>query len=68
MDPMRELFWSAVLNGVIAMPIMALMMLLASDRRVMGAHVIGPRLRALGWLATAAMVAVVLALWLSAGG
>ncbi len=58
-DPVRELFWSAVLNGVIAVPIMAVMMLLASRRSVMGEHVIGPRLRWLGWAATLAMGATV---------
>jgi len=59
-DPVRELFWSAVLNGVIAVPIMAVMMLLASRQATMGEHVIGHRLRALGWIATAAMAATVL--------
>jgi NRAMP (natural resistance-associated macrophage protein)-like metal ion transporter len=62
MDPVRELFWSAVLNGVIAVPIMAVMMLLATRPQVMGEHVIGRRLRALGWLATAAMAATVIAM------
>jgi NRAMP (natural resistance-associated macrophage protein)-like metal ion transporter len=61
-DPVRELFWSAVLNGVIAVPIMVVMMLLAGKRSVMGPHVIGRRLRWLGWLATAAMACVVAAL------
>ena len=54
-DPVKELFWSAVLNGVIAVPIMAVMMLLASRRSTMGDHVIGPRLRVLGWAATGVM-------------
>jgi NRAMP (natural resistance-associated macrophage protein)-like metal ion transporter len=62
-DPVKELFWSAVLNGVIAVPIMAVMMLLASRRSVMGEHVIGRRLRWLGWLATGAMAATVLAMF-----
>ena len=61
-DPVRELFWSAVLNGVIAVPIMAIMMLLASRRDTMGEHVIGRPLRWLGWLATTAMAATVLAM------
>ncbi len=61
-DPVRALFWSAVLNGVIAVPIMAVMMLLASRRRVMGEHVIGPRLRVLGWLATSVMAVTVVAM------
>jgi Mn2+/Fe2+ NRAMP family transporter len=63
MDPVRELFWAAVVNGVIAVPIMVVVMLLASSRRLMGAWVIGGCLRALGWLATLAMAGVVVALF-----
>ena len=62
MDPVRALYWSAVINGVIAVPIMAVMMLLASRPAVMGTHVIGRRLRRMGWAATAAMALTVLAL------
>jgi NRAMP (natural resistance-associated macrophage protein)-like metal ion transporter len=62
-DPVKELFWSAVLNGVIAVPIMVVMMLLASRRRTMGDHVIGARLRGLGWIATAVMAATVAAMF-----
>jgi Mn2+/Fe2+ NRAMP family transporter len=61
-DPVRALFGAAVLNGVIAVPIMAVMMHLATQRRVMGPHVLGPRLRWLGWAATAAMAATVVAM------
>ncbi|MEC6411639.1 NRAMP family divalent metal transporter [Achromobacter xylosoxidans] len=64
-DPVEELFWAAVLNGVVALPIMAVMMLLASRRAVMGAHVIGPRLRLAGWCATVAMGFVVAAMLLT---
>ena len=59
MDPVKELFWSAVLNGVIAVPIMTVMMLLASRPEVMGQHVIGKPLRWLGWVATGAMALTV---------
>ncbi len=62
-DPVKELFWSAVINGVIAVPIMAVMMLLATRSSIMGANVIGPRLRWLGWIATAVMAAVVIAMF-----
>jgi NRAMP (natural resistance-associated macrophage protein)-like metal ion transporter len=62
MDPVKELFWSAVLNGVIAVPIMAVMMLLASHHRTMGEHVIGARLRWLGWAATVVMAMTVVAM------
>jgi NRAMP (natural resistance-associated macrophage protein)-like metal ion transporter len=63
LDPVKELFWSAVLNGVIAVPIMAVMMLLASRRATMGEHVISRRLAWLGWMATAVMAATVVALF-----
>jgi NRAMP (natural resistance-associated macrophage protein)-like metal ion transporter len=62
MDPVKELFWSAVLNGVIAVPIMAVMMLIASRPERMGDNTIGPRLRVMGWIATAAMAAIVVAM------
>ncbi|MDL2338937.1 MAG: divalent metal cation transporter [Pseudomonadota bacterium] len=62
-DPVKELFWSAVLNGVIAVPIMAVMMLLATRRATMGAQVIGSRLRWLGWIATALMALTVIAMF-----
>lgn len=61
-DPVRALFWAAVLNGVISVPIMAVMMVLASRRDIMGGHVIGRRLRWLGWLATLAMGGTVIAM------
>jgi len=57
LDPIKALFWSAVINGVAAVPIMALIMLIASQRKVMGEFVVKPWLKALGWAATAAMAA-----------
>jgi NRAMP (natural resistance-associated macrophage protein)-like metal ion transporter len=65
MDPIKELFWSAVLNGVIAVPIMVVMMLLASRRSTMGEHIIGGRLRWFGWIATLVMAATVAAMLLT---
>jgi NRAMP (natural resistance-associated macrophage protein)-like metal ion transporter len=65
-DPVKELFWSAVLNGVIAVPIMAVMMLLATRSAVMGVNAIGRRLRWLGWIATAAMALTVAAMFVTA--
>lgn len=62
MDPVKELFWVAVLNGVIAVPIMAVMMLLATNPSVMHGHPAGSRLRWLGWAATGVMGAAVLML------
>ena len=55
LDPMKALFWSAVINGVIAVPILAAIMLLASRRDAMGRFAISGRLKAMGWLTTAVM-------------
>lgn len=60
MDPVKELFWAAVINGVISVPIMVVMMLLASRVSIMGPHVIRKRLRWLGWAATGVMALTVL--------
>ena len=64
-DPMRALFGAAVANGVIAVPIMVVMMLLATNRKTMKSHAIGPRLTRLGWGATALMAAVVVAMFVT---
>ncbi len=66
-DPIKALFWSAVINGVIAVPIMVVMMLLADDPRVMGAFTVTRRLKALGWLATWTMAAAVVAMFVAGG-
>ena len=57
LDPIKALYWSAVLNGVIAVPMMAAMMFVAGNRRKMGAFRAGPVLGGLGWLSTAVMAA-----------
>jgi NRAMP (natural resistance-associated macrophage protein)-like metal ion transporter len=56
-DPIKALFWSAVLNGLIAVPIMAATMIVASRRSEMGDFVANRPQRWLGWLATAVMAA-----------
>jgi NRAMP (natural resistance-associated macrophage protein)-like metal ion transporter len=60
-DPIKALFWSAVINGVISVPIMIVMMLIAVREDVMGEFVISRWLWVFGWLATVSMVLVVLA-------
>jgi Mn2+/Fe2+ NRAMP family transporter len=65
-DPIKGLFWSAVINGVIAVPIMVVMMLLADDPEVMGPFTVTRRLKALGWLATWTMAAAVVAMFAAA--
>ncbi|NMM76671.1 NRAMP family divalent metal transporter [Acidovorax sp. SRB_24] len=61
-DPIKALFWSAVLNGVISLPIMVVMMLMAVRSDIMGALVLGAGLKALGWLCTGVMAVAVLAM------
>jgi Mn2+/Fe2+ NRAMP family transporter len=56
-DPIKALYWSAVLNGVIAVPMMAAMMYVAGHRGKMGDFRAGPVLSGLGWLSTAVMAA-----------
>jgi Mn2+/Fe2+ NRAMP family transporter len=63
LDPIRALIWTAEIDGVIAVPIMAVLMVLASRAGVMGQFVIRPKLRLLGWAATLIMALTVLAMF-----
>jgi Mn2+/Fe2+ NRAMP family transporter len=54
-DPIKALFWSAVINGVIAVPVMVIVMLMSARTEVMGRFVVTGRLRLLGWAATGVM-------------
>jgi Mn2+/Fe2+ NRAMP family transporter len=56
-NPIKALFWSAVVNGVAATPVMVVVMLMASNRKIMGPFVLGLPLRIGGWIATAVMCA-----------
>ena len=55
LDPVKALYWSAVVNGILAAPLMAVMMLIATNKRVMGRLTLTPGIRAVGWVATAVM-------------
>jgi Mn2+/Fe2+ NRAMP family transporter len=66
-DPIKALYWSAVINGVMSVPIMVVMMLMAARTDVMGKLVISRRLKWLGWLATAVMAVAVIAMFLTLG-
>jgi Mn2+/Fe2+ NRAMP family transporter len=54
-DPVKALFWSAVVNGVVAVPVMVMMMFLGGRKAVMGRFTLPLYLKIVGWLATAAM-------------
>jgi NRAMP (natural resistance-associated macrophage protein)-like metal ion transporter len=66
-DPIKALFWSAVINGVVAVPVMALMMHLSSNRAAMGDFQLGRALKTFGWLATAVMAAAAVGLFATWG-
>jgi NRAMP (natural resistance-associated macrophage protein)-like metal ion transporter len=66
LDPIRALFWSAVINGVVAVPLMVIIMLMAMRRDVMGRFVLPRGLWAMGWLCTVTMavaVGIMFAIW-----
>jgi Mn2+/Fe2+ NRAMP family transporter len=54
-SPMKALFWSAVINGVVAVPLMVVIILLSSKKSVMGTYTAGRSIVILGWIATAVM-------------
>ena len=61
-DPMKMLVWSAVLNGIVAVPVMAAMMLIVTNQKIMHIFAASKPLKIAGWLATAIMLLAVLAL------
>jgi len=65
-NPMKALYWAAVVNGVLAAPLMAVMMLISSNPKIMGRLVISWRMRIAGWAATAVMVAASVGLFVTA--
>ncbi|MES2087215.1 MAG: divalent metal cation transporter [Pseudomonadota bacterium] len=66
-DPIKALFWSAVINGVVAVPVMTMMMLLASRTKVMGRFTLPLPLKLVGWAATAVMGAAAVGMFATMG-
>jgi Mn2+/Fe2+ NRAMP family transporter len=65
-NPIKALFWSAVINGIVAVPVMAIMMLMAVNKKVMGKFTIPPLMRLIGWVATAVMALAVVGMAVTA--
>jgi NRAMP (natural resistance-associated macrophage protein)-like metal ion transporter len=61
-NPIKALYWSAVINGVVAVPVMAMMMLIASRADIMSHFVVTGWLKGLGWVATLVMMVAVVAM------
>jgi NRAMP (natural resistance-associated macrophage protein)-like metal ion transporter len=57
LNPIKALYWCAVINGVVAVPVMVIMMLMSSNKKVMGKFNVSGGLRVMGWIATAVMAA-----------
>lgn len=66
LDPIKALFWSAVINGVVAVPIIAAMMVVVSRHSAMGKFTASRRLQVAGWAATAVMAAAAVAMFVLA--
>ncbi|HEX4025007.1 MAG TPA: divalent metal cation transporter [Steroidobacteraceae bacterium] len=66
-NPIKALYWSAVINGVAAVPIMIVIMLLGANRRIMGQFVLPWGLKILGWAATVVMAAAAVVMFVTWG-
>jgi NRAMP (natural resistance-associated macrophage protein)-like metal ion transporter len=68
LDPIRMLFWSAVVNGIVAVPLMVAMMAVVGSRRIMGKFAASRALMIFGWAATALMAVIVAAMLITSAG
>ena len=64
LDPIKALYWSAVVNGLLAAPLMGVMMVIAMNRRIMGRLTLPRPILVVGWLATAVMALATLGFFL----
>jgi NRAMP (natural resistance-associated macrophage protein)-like metal ion transporter len=65
LNPVKALVWSAVINGVVAVPVMALLLLMSAKTSIMGKFAISRPLKILGWAATSLMAAATIAFGMS---
>jgi len=64
-NPITALFLSAIINGLVAVPLMIVLIHMASNPKVMGRFVVSVPMRSLGWLAVAVMAGIAAALFIS---
>jgi Mn2+/Fe2+ NRAMP family transporter len=67
LDPVKALFWTAVINGIVAVPIMIMMMLMAESRKVMSKFELKLPLKTIGWLATIVMALAAAGMFVTMG-
>jgi Mn2+/Fe2+ NRAMP family transporter len=66
LNPIKALYWSAVINGVVAVPVMVTMMHMTGNSKVMGKFPVHDGLRLVGWIATAVMATAAIAMGVTA--
>lgn len=66
-NPIKALYWSAVINGVTAAPMMVIVMLISRKREVMGKFTLEPWLKVLGWTATGVMALAAIVMFVTWG-
>ena len=64
-DPIKALYWAAIVNGVVAVPLMIVMMHMSTSPKIMGPLIIPRNLRYMGWLSTGVMAVIVIALFIT---
>jgi Mn2+/Fe2+ NRAMP family transporter len=65
-NPIKAWFWSAVINGIVAVPVMAIMMLMATNKKIMHRFSLGTGMTVTGWIATAVMAAAAIGMGVTA--
>jgi len=64
-NPIQALYWAAVVNGIVAVPIMIMMMVMASNKKVMGQFTLKRYTKAIGWASTIIMLAAAIGLFIT---
>jgi len=67
LDPIKALVWAAIINGVTAAPVMCFMMLMASNRKIIGKLHLPVYLRVVGWAATGIMALAAIGMFITSG-
>jgi Mn2+/Fe2+ NRAMP family transporter len=65
-NPIKALYWSAVINGVVAVPVIAIMMVMTANAKIMGDFVVRGPLWVMGWITTAVMAAAIVGMAITA--
>jgi Mn2+/Fe2+ NRAMP family transporter len=67
LDPIKALVWSAIINGMTAAPVMAFMMVMASNRKIIGNLQLPLYLKVVGWAATGIMALAAIGMFITSG-